>query len=252
MKKDKIMDFQFMKEWCILILTHLSDQYKQKDLFKYKIEKVQEYFLNKEERKMEILYREIYSMAITSSEIVKEELDRKLRERFNKVLIDVPPVEEKTKRLTEYKQKELEFMKDWNVFIYNYLYNDFLNKADDVLKKKYGVFFQTQLNAIIKAFQRNDYRGMKMMYRDTNEMAMDMPNEQLLELNKMLQERFGHSLQDEEKKVIHTIDKIVKRGKIINDEEYSIVETTVAELCQTQPDSIKIDILNKLLVAYIQ
>jgi len=237
------MDFSFMKDWCITILTYLADGYTNKYLFTNKIEEVIKYCNLQDKKKMDLLYMETYSMAVAAQEPVKKALNENLKYKFDKTLENVLPLERVKRKLPEAKQKELRFMKDWCIVIYDYL---------NIHKSTNENFYQSFTAIIQKAFDQHDLRGMRMVFNDTNEMARGLPETQLLELNRILEAKFGRSLTDEEKEMKKQINKIVKRGKINNDDEFRLLEQSVSELSQEQSYSSEIETLNRLLAGYHQ
>ncbi|MBS1774256.1 MAG: hypothetical protein JST82_15465 [Bacteroidetes bacterium] len=92
------------------------------------------------------------------------------------------------------------------------------------------------------------YRGMKEAFRDFVSSAKDLNPAQRQELNAILKQQFGKDLDDIdlEKDVL----RIEKRGKINTDEEYRIIDEAINELCQTSPQSEKIQLYGSMLLAY--
>lgn len=86
--------------------------------------------------------------------------------------------------------------------------------------------------------------------RDINEWALGLPEEDQIIINKALFEKFNRNLLTHKKEAEKMIAKVLKSGLIRTPLEYQIMEQTVSELSQTQPDSDKIPVLNKLLIQY--
>jgi hypothetical protein len=227
-KKNEI-DIKFMKDWSIAILSSISERYDHKHQFEKKIENATKYCEEGNTNGLKRLYKEIYIMAVADL-MLDEKLNNKLLQQFGKVLNDVKPSEQKRKNLTDDKLKELSLMKHWTMTIYEYLKSQFSEDAEYLPGKKYHQHLQTSLDIINSTFEKNDLRGMKMIYMDTNEMARGIPMDQMIELNKILLRKFGKSLVDEEKEIKKTIAKIVKRGKINTDEEYYLLKPYIDEL----------------------
>lgn len=67
---------------------------------------------------------------------------------------------------------------------------------------------------------------MRGLYKEMNIMIEEIqpPDSQMDALNKLLQEKFGHSIADEIDRETAQIEKIIKRGKIRNDREFELVK----------------------------
>lgn len=115
---------------------------------------------------------------------------------------------------------ELQYMKDWCIAILEYM------------SKRYNLkeFYQGKIDRILLAAETNNKRGLKLAYRDINEDARELPENFLIELNGMLQDKFGKSLIDEKKIIEKMITKIMKRGRINNEDEYRIVTSYINEI----------------------
>ena len=72
-----------------------------------------------------------------------------------------------------------------------------------------------------------------------------------LKFNKYLQDKTHYDI-DIFKSYFQRVDKIVKKGKITSDNQYFDINIMVDQLCQTDPDSDRIKILNRLLIDYEQ
>ena len=81
-------------------------------------------------------------------------------------------------------------------------------------------------------------------------MALNAPNQLLEKLNNTLFTQFGQDLSTYSQNNSSRLEEIVKRGKIINDEEFRFVEQKVSDICQIDAQSQQVIILNNLLAAY--
>ncbi|OJV35346.1 MAG: hypothetical protein BGO33_08735 [Bacteroidia bacterium 43-41] len=137
--------------------------------------------------------------------------------------------------------EELTFLKEWNETIINFL---ILKSKDNSL----DIFHQI----ITETFNKSDLRGMRMIYKDLNEGANDLPLMELNELNQLLSKKFGRNLTEYNNKNLAKIKRIVKKGNISNEEEYRLILNRVEEIYadDTQKDETKI--LNMLLTNYIK
>ena len=90
---------------------------------------------------------------------------------------------------------------------------------------------------------------LKRWFRDLTEMYIENKD---LKFNKFLQEKTNTDI-DIFKSYFDRIDKIIKNGKIISDNQFYDIGIFVNELCQTEPiDENKIQILNSMLIKYEQ
>ena len=142
------------------------------------------------------------------------------------------------KKLTEKQQKELAFMKDFIVFIDDYIYKD----DEDILEedKLY----------IIKAFEIGEIRGMRMAFNDTLDMAKDLSYAQKEELNAILREKFGTDLNEQNNKNYKKIKRVIQRGKIKTDEEYYLLKERIDEIYDDESKREEVEELGTLLLNY--
>lgn len=105
--------------------------------------------------------------------------------------------------------------------------------------------------------------GLRQAFTDINQLANEWANEwangtkendlrksQFSELNKILLAKFGRTLVDEDKETESEIEKIIKRGKINNKEEYRIILTKVDEIYANESKADVVQSLNNLLLKY--
>lgn len=93
------------------------------------------------------------------------------------------------------------------------------------------------------AYENGDFRPLKTLYRDLNEWVSGFPIVYQTELNDLLLTKFGRLLNEYAIKSISILNKIIKKGKIENEDEYRIV---MARIDQIYDDSTKKDELQKL------
>lgn len=101
-------------------------------------------------------------------------------------------------------------------------------------------------------YNKNILQGFREGYHDISEMASMLPFDDFMELNKILVEKFGKGLDEINNKTMRLINRVIKRGKIINDEEYRILEDQINKLSQSKSQQSEIEIINKLLTDYYQ
>jgi len=97
-------------------------------------------------------------------------------------------------------------------------------------------------------FKAGRLARLKQWFLDLTEMQVECGN---LKFNKYLQDKTHYDI-DIFKSCFQRVDKIVKKGKITSDNQYFDINIMVDQLCQTDPDSDRIKILNRLLIDYEQ
>lgn len=137
---------------------------------------------------------------------------------------------------------EMEFIKNWIITVMDFLEKKIpeFHKFSEVMKSTFDKYPNQNSKKMLQGYRES--------YRDINEMAKNLSLIDYNELDKILIERFGKGLNDVNNTKI--LEKIIKRGKIISDDEFRLIDEKVNELCQTEPQSSEVDMLNKLLLVY--
>jgi hypothetical protein len=86
--------------------------------------------------------------------------------------------------------------------------------------------------------------------RDISEWAIGLSEEHQIAINKILFEKFHNNLLTYKKKDDKIVEKVIKSGLIQTPLEYQLIEQAVSGLSQSEPDSNKIPVMNKLLNNY--
>lgn len=151
------------------------------------------------------------------------------------------------KRLNEKQEKGILFIKEWCFTIVNFIYSKSNNTDSFITEMHKEIFSEETKQKYLKETSAAIYiKGVREVYNDTNEWAKGLLQNDLEELNRILLKKFGKDLSIHFQKIY----KITKRGKIINDDEFRLINEKVDELCQTEPESQEIGKLNKLLLVY--
>lgn len=145
------------------------------------------------------------------------------------------------RKINQNKLEELTFLKEWNETIVRFFV---LKSKDNSLE----IFHQI----INETFNKSDLKGMRMIYKDLNEGANDLPLIEFNELNQQLSQKFGTDLTECNNKNLTIIKQIVKKGNINNDEEYRLILNRVEEIYADDNQKEKTEILNMLLTNYIK
>lgn len=143
------------------------------------------------------------------------------------------------KKLSQKDLDELSFMRDWNWVIVDFL-----------VKNENEEFFKHLYQIISEAFDKNNLRGMRMMYNDNNEMARGLSLNKLTELNNILREKFGFDLDKAHDKVLAKINLIVQRGYLDNDDEFRLLFSRVDEIYADDSKEKEVKILENLMGNY--
>lgn len=132
-------------------------------------------------------------------------------------------------KLKNNKLSDPEFVKDWCLTILQFMSDDYITYAAANGGMSYKGHFERKRKEIMFVFDNiekygaHGKKGIKILYREISAMAREITlNKE--NLNKLLYEKFGESLEDEEKDINKIISKMIKRGKIINDQEFYIAK----------------------------
>lgn len=106
------------------------------------------------------------------------------------------------------------------------------------------------IRVLYKAYIEQNLVGLRSSINDYNEAARELPPEQFTELNRILNEKFGEDLIHNRKKELAQIRRIVKRGKINNEDEYRLVKSRIDELLWMDDSMTECKILDSLLCDY--
>ena len=98
---------------------------------------------------------------------------------------------------------------------------DFLNNQDS----QFLILVEYGKKAIADIDKKQNLKKMRAMYKETYLLLNEdhINSLQLLTLNEILKEKFGHCIADETELETKAIDKIIKRGRIRNDSEYELI-----------------------------
>ncbi len=231
---NELSNVDFMKEWCIAIISLLSERYEAKEFFNMQMEKVN----MANSGSIHIIYRDIYNMI--SAEPIQNQniINDQLYSKFHKKISDIKPLKPKEKK--QRNMAEYEFIKDYCIAILEFI----ASKVPSEFKEGYKVTIDNY-----KSFYNEGIvKGFKEGYRDCFEMAKALPLNDYQELNDLLIRKFGRGLEDSNYSKL--LDRIIRQNKISNDEEYRLVDEKVNELCQTDPESPLIKVLNNFLLTY--
>lgn len=138
------------------------------------------------------------------------------------------------------KQLELFFIKEWCLTIMEFMMSYYKKKE----------IFEEFVDIVKNSFFKQDLRGIKYLYNDTNEWIKDLPDSEVKKLNQILYDKFKVDLQCQNNKDIKKIRQIVKRGKISNEDEYRLLLSRVEDIYDKTENQDEVEQLNRLLRNY--
>ena len=119
------------------------------------------------------------------------------------------------------------------------------------MTSKYGEQgFSEFILVIQETFRKQNLRGFRYIFKDTNEWANGLPKSDLDELNELLQRKFGENLLKQSQRNLSKINRIVKKGKINNEDEYRLLLSRVDEIFADESKKEEVEMLNKLLADF--
>ena len=142
------------------------------------------------------------------------------------------------KKLSKEKQEELDFLKEWSFTIAYYFI--------EIGISNYKLFIE----AAEKGYKENCLKCFQVSITDINIDALELPTDQLTELNRRLKERFGKDLFDMNQKLEKKIQAIIKRKKVRNDEEFRMIAAFLDTIRDVEGREQEVEILEELNFAY--
>lgn len=145
-----------------------------------------------------------------------------------------------TKKITEKQQKELDYIKEWCLMILNFM-----------ISKNSNIHIITQTKDIIlETYNSQNIKGLRYCNKDIIEWAKGLPKSDLVELNKLLQDKFGEDLGKNANRDLSKISQVIKKGKISSDDEYRLLLSRVDEIYNDTSKQDEVQTLNRLLVDF--
>ena len=106
--------------------------------------------------------------------------------------------------------------------------------------------------AIERAFERRDLRGLRMVARDLAEWASDLSPEQQEQLDEQLRAQLGRGLRDVRQDTQKEIARILRRGQIDTADECRLLIARADEIYADKSKAGELEQINRLLVAFEQ
>ena len=145
-----------------------------------------------------------------------------------------------SKQLNDKQISEISHIKEWCLAILNFM----VSKNGETP----GLKMFTEL--VIDIYEKQNLKGLRYVKKDINEWANGLPQPDLEELNKLLKNNFKQDLQNQSNRDLAKITRIIKTGRIINEDEYRLLLSRVDEIYNDKNKQVEVQTLNKLLVGY--
>ncbi len=143
------------------------------------------------------------------------------------------------KKSKEKHADELAYLRDWNLTV-----------AKHVGGAGFPGALAMEERIINEAYDRADIRGLRIITKDKIEMTRLAPPEKRERLDKLLRSQFGAGLEDEDHKYDEKISKILKRGRIENEDECRLLLVHADEIYADQSKRDELTAINCLLGAF--
>ena len=146
-------------------------------------------------------------------------------------------------KLLELKERgNFDLLKNWCLTIYNYML---------FLDSSFSLEVEWFKGVIADAEKTSDIKLMKRVYKETNVLVRETLTSRLIEpLNIILKEKYGHDIADEMELETATIQKIIKRGIIRNDDEFEMVKRREEEIYADESQFEYAEALRNLMSDY--
>lgn len=152
------------------------------------------------------------------------------------------------KKKSEYLN-EMEYIKDWCIVVIDFKLG--INETLLDLKEIYEPL-KKDLTNNFNSKNKNIQKGFKETYKNLKEEVGYWPDKMKANLDIMLYSKFGEKISLINQEKDKEIKKIIKRGKINNDDEFGLIDEKVNDICQKNNNSEELDKLNHLLLKYGQ
>lgn len=135
---------------------------------------------------------------------------------------------------------ELEYLRKRCLIILRYFY------------EKYGQLeiYQNAMAAMEIEFKNDNLKVLRHTSKDMSSWLSEMPVKDSLELASILKRELGEDISMIEKKCLDAINKVLRKGRISNLEEYELLASRVDEIYADTSMSDQVFLLNRLLNEY--
>ncbi|GGH07646.1 hypothetical protein [Mucilaginibacter phyllosphaerae] len=130
------------------------------------------------------------------------------------------------------------------------LFNQFMLERGAIPKELVGAY--TESNRLLEsAYQEGKIKPLRAASNDIDDQVIrHMPSSMALELKSFFKAKLGIDLDIFEKARLKSIEKVLKKGKINNPQEYELLLNRVDEVHLAVSKAEEIERLNNLLITY--
>lgn len=161
------------------------------------------------------------------------------------------------RKLNEKQLEELKFKYEWCKTIQEFINAHEDDSFDVELMQDLDSAFAEQnpsmhdylIRVLDKAYLEQNLVGLRSSINDYNEDARDLTPAEFEELNAILREKFGEDLVHNRQKDLAKIKRIVKRGKINNEDEFRLLKGRIDELLEEEKIE-EAQLLDKLMFEF--
>ena len=248
MQKNNNLDF--INDWLTFIIKFLYQNKQNSAYFETMLLRLENYYSIKNKKEMNSMLMELRSILSTSSIELRIKLDDALREKFNLSFKDISPIKKSNQFLTEKQNSEVEFIKDWSLTIINFLKSK-LNLDDSFWFDYEQIFSEEIKRKYLTETSPSIYiKGLRMVFNDINEMALDLSLQLQVELNKLLLSKFEKDLNFYSTSLSKKVRQIIKRGEIKNPNEFRLLQSRAELIYENEELKTELTEINKLMVSY--
>ena len=161
------------------------------------------------------------------------------------------------RKLNEKQLEELKFKYEWCKTIQEFINAHEDDSFDVELMQDLDSAFAEQnpsmhdylIRVLDKAYLEQNLVGLRSSINDYNEDACDLTPSEFEELNAILREKFGEDLVHNRQRELAKIKRIIKRGKINNEDEFRLLKGRIDELLE-ESQFEEAQLLDKLMFEF--
>ncbi|MCQ2304504.1 MAG: hypothetical protein MJZ97_05890 [Bacteroidales bacterium] len=161
------------------------------------------------------------------------------------------------RKLNEKQLEELKFKYEWCKTIQEFINAHEDDSFDVELMQDLDSAFAEQnpsmhdylIRVLDKAYLEQNLVGLRSSINDYNEDACDLTPSEFEELNAILREKFGEDLVHNRQRELAKIKRIIKRGKINNEDEFRLLKGRIDELLEEEKIE-EAQLLDKLMFEF--
>ncbi|MDX9858099.1 MAG: hypothetical protein RBT76_09925 [candidate division Zixibacteria bacterium] len=114
----------------------------------------------------------------------------------------------------------------------------------------FGAIYQSTKKNLRRAFERSDFRGLRAAYRDFIEEIKGESIQSQRALDTVLREKFGSGLDEVFAESDRKADKILKRGKIKNEDEFYFLREYFESIWEDDKQRERAALIDEMLAEF--